>query len=146
MWFVCAQFKCQTVLFDPLIGPYQVLPFWVWVDLGAIAMKVYFTVPRALRLDPDHQMVLFHIQDTRWGEWVPSLIRVGVFYLATRFQNLNEAVWISHFAKGMNPTIFPLVGWGCRTHRLHLWRGIRYPPPITSLLDMTLNNLMGKRQ
>ena len=35
---------------------------------------------------------------------------------------------------------FP-VGWGCRIHRLHLSRGVRTPPP-TSVLDMTLNNLM----
>ena len=29
----------QTFLFDPLIGPYQVLPLQVRVDLGAMAMK-----------------------------------------------------------------------------------------------------------
>ena len=33
------------------------------------------------------------------------------------------------------------VGWGCRIHRLLLCRGVR-PPPPTSVLDMTLNNLM----
>ena len=32
------------------------------------------------------------------------------------------------------------VGWGCRIHWLHLCRGIR--SPLTSVLDMTLNNLM----
>ena len=26
--FVCTQCKCQTVLFDPLIGPYQVISLW----------------------------------------------------------------------------------------------------------------------
>ena len=36
-------------------------------------------------------------------------------------------------------TICP-VGWGCRIHWLHLYRGIR--PPPTSVLIMTLNNLM----
>ena len=39
---------------------------------------------------------------------------------------------------------FP-VGWGCRIHRLHLWRGVR-PPPPTSVLDMTLSNLMFRFQ
>ena len=33
-------------------------------------------------------------------------------------------------------------GWGCRIHRLHLCRGVRLPP--TSVLDMTLNNVMVK--
>ena len=36
------------------------------------------------------------------------------------------------------------VGWGCRIHRLHLCRGVR--PPLTSVLDMTLNNLMVRFQ
>ena len=29
----------QLVLFNPLIGPYQVLPLWPRVDLGAMVMK-----------------------------------------------------------------------------------------------------------
>ena len=33
------------------------------------------------------------------------------------------------------------VGWVCRINRLHLCRVVR-PPPQTSVLDMTLNNLM----
>ena len=37
------------------------------------------------------------------------------------------------------------VGWGCRIHRLLLCRGIRHPPS-TSVLDMTLNNLMVRFQ
>ena len=36
------------------------------------------------------------------------------------------------------------VSWGCRIHWLHLCRGVR--PPITSVLDMTLNNLMVRFQ
>ena len=36
------------------------------------------------------------------------------------------------------------VGWGCRIHRLLLCRGIR--PHPTSVLDMTLHNLMGRFQ
>ena len=34
--------------------------------------------------------------------------------------------------------------WGCRIHRLLLCRGVRHPP--TSVLDMTLNNLMVRFQ
>ena len=37
----------QLVLFNPLIGPYQVQPFWARVDLGAMAMKVYSSFPKA---------------------------------------------------------------------------------------------------
>ena len=33
------QFRCQTVLFDPLIGPYQVLPLRARVDPGVMARK-----------------------------------------------------------------------------------------------------------
>ena len=36
------------------------------------------------------------------------------------------------------------VSWGCRIHWLHLCRGVS--PPLTSVLDMTLNNLMVRFQ
>ena len=36
------------------------------------------------------------------------------------------------------------IGWGCRIHWLLLCRGVRHPP--TSILDMTLNNLMMRVQ
>ena len=41
-----ALFKFQTVLFDLLIGPYQLLPLQIRVDLGEILMKVYSTFPK----------------------------------------------------------------------------------------------------
>ena len=37
------------------------------------------------------------------------------------------------------------VSWGCRIHWLPLCRGV-WPPPPTSVLDMTLNNLMVRFQ
>ena len=37
------------------------------------------------------------------------------------------------------------VGWGCRIHRLFLCRRVRHPP-LTSVLDITLNNLMVRFQ
>ena len=43
---VCTQFKCQTVLFDPKIGPYLVLLLWVRVDQGVMAMKEYSAFPK----------------------------------------------------------------------------------------------------
>ena len=55
MSLVCTQFKCQTVLFDPLIGPYQLLPLWPRVDLGAMAIKGYSAFPKApALLEPHH--------------------------------------------------------------------------------------------
>ena len=41
----------------------------------------------------------------------------------------------------LHNTSFCLFGWSCRIHWLHLCRGVR-PPRPTSVLDMTLNNLM----
>ena len=52
MSFVFTQFKCQTVLFDPQIGPYQVLPLRVRVNLGAMAMKSYSASPKIALLEP----------------------------------------------------------------------------------------------
>ena len=48
----------QLVLFNPLIGPYQMLPFWVRVDLGAMAMKGCSAFPKApASLEPHHQII-----------------------------------------------------------------------------------------
>ena len=55
---ICTHFKCQTVLFDPLMGSYQVLPIWFRVDLGVMDMKGYSTFPKAQALlEPHHQNV-----------------------------------------------------------------------------------------
>ena len=68
MSLVCTQFKCQTVLFDPKIRPYQVLPLWVRLDLGAMAMKGYSTFPKApTLLEPHHQIVLDMTLNNHWG-------------------------------------------------------------------------------
>ena len=37
----------QTVLFNPQIGPYQMLLLLAGVDLGAMAMKWYSALPKA---------------------------------------------------------------------------------------------------
>ena len=45
------------VLFNPYIGPYQVLPHRDRVDLGAMAMKGYCEFPKApALLEPLHQI------------------------------------------------------------------------------------------
>ena len=48
----------QLVLFNPLIGPNQVLPFRARVDQGAMAMKRWSAFPKApASLEPHHQIV-----------------------------------------------------------------------------------------
>ena len=56
--FACIHFKYQTVLFDPKIGSYQVLPLRARVDLEAIAMKGYSAFSKAHALqEPHHRIV-----------------------------------------------------------------------------------------
>ena len=48
----------MSVLFDPLIEPYQVLPLPAKVDLVAIAMKGYSAFLKApALLEPRHQII-----------------------------------------------------------------------------------------
>ena len=52
------QFKCQTILFDLKIGPYQVLTLQARVDLGAMAMKVYSAFPKAPTFLKSHYQIV----------------------------------------------------------------------------------------
>ena len=72
------------VLFNPYIGPYQVLPLRGRVDLGAMAMKGYSAFPKdPALLELHHWIVLCHIQDTRWGmESYPSAEKQSVYSTA----------------------------------------------------------------
>ena len=55
------------------------LPFRA--DLGAMAMKGYSAFPKApASLEPHHQIVSCHKQDTRWGGCTPLQMWAGVFY------------------------------------------------------------------
>ena len=62
------------------------LPLRDRVDLGAMAKKGYSTFPKApALLELPHQIVQYHIQDTRWGGGsYPSREAVGVFYSPNR--------------------------------------------------------------
>ena len=53
--------------------------------------------------------------------------------------------FLVYLSKMVSKQFSCLVSWGCRIHWLHLCRGVR-PPPLTSVLDMTLNNLMVRFQ
>ncbi len=62
-----------AVLFNPQIGPYQVLPFRARVDLGAMAMKGCFAFPKVpTSLEPHQRIIQCHIQDTYWGGSYPA--------------------------------------------------------------------------
>ena len=50
--FQAIQFNMNTLFRFIWIGPYQVLPLWARVDLGAMTMKGYSTFP-----EPYHQIV-----------------------------------------------------------------------------------------
>ena len=72
----------QLVLFNPLIGPYQVLPFRARLDQGAMAMKWCSAFPKAsASLEPHHQIVYCYIQDTHWGGVLPPLQRCSLCIL-----------------------------------------------------------------
>ena len=122
------------------------LPLHVRVDLGTMPMKVYSTLSRSTRLEPRHKIVSCHKQDTRWGlglsprqicsRCILQLLPTGLHFLliAHLLDNKNHLfLWLywlmiySHYFQ---------VSWGCRIHR----------PPLTSVLDMTLNNLMVRFQ
>ena len=80
--FVRTQFKCQTVLFDPLIGPYQVLPHWARVDLGAMAIKGYPYNPKSSRTwtPPSENLVSYPVRS------------LGRFYPSAEMQSLYSTV------------------------------------------------------
>ena len=56
--FVYTQFKCQTLLVEKMIDPFQVLPIRVRVELWAKVLKGYYAFPKApvlLCFDPSTQ-------------------------------------------------------------------------------------------
>ena len=65
------------------------LPLLARLDLGAMAMKGYSAFPKApALLEPHHQIVYCHIQDTRLGGVLPLCREaVGVFYSPSRLGN-----------------------------------------------------------
>ena len=81
MYFVCTQFKCKTVLFDSLIGPYQVLPLPVRVHQGAMEMKGYSAFPTAPVLLELIIRLFFIVKSrTLFGGGLALNYVVGVFY------------------------------------------------------------------
>ena len=80
----------QLVIFNLKMGPYQVQPFRARADLGPMEMKGCSAFPKApASLEPHHQIVQCHIQDTHGG-WS---------YLSAELQSVNstaQADWAIH--------------------------------------------------
>ena len=68
----------QTVLFDPLMGPLQVLPPRIRVDLAVMGIKRYSTFPKTSALEPHHQMQFSVITKT---------LVLGVSYSSAEMQS-----------------------------------------------------------
>ena len=78
------------------------LPLQARVDLGAMAIKGYssFTKAPAL-LEPHHQIVWCHIQDTHWGRSYPSAEKQSVYSTAPA-DWAREDLWFRSFQKSNN--------------------------------------------
>ena len=63
------------------------------VDLRAMAMKGYSVFPKApASLEPHHQIVLCHIQDTRWGGGLTPLQRSSRCILQLQLTGQNRFI------------------------------------------------------
>ena len=88
------KFKSQTALFDPEMGPYQVLLLRVRVDFGAMAMQEYCTFPKVSGMEPHS-----YPEDSLGGGGLNPLLRcswcilqpqpIGLFAHSCMFSN-NE--------------------------------------------------------
>ena len=73
----------SLVLFDPLIGAYQMLPLQARVYLEVMTMKGYSTFSKApTLLEPHHQIVKCHMQDTGWRGGLTPLKRSSRCFIA----------------------------------------------------------------
>ena len=64
------------------MGPEQVLPLWLRVDLGVMTIKEYFTFPKSLGQEPHHQMQFSVISQILivGGSLNTCKDSVGIFY------------------------------------------------------------------
>ena len=91
MLFIYSLFKYQTVVFDPLIGPYLVLPLRDRWDQVERAMKGYSILPKAPGWEP-HNPIFCSLSSILAGEGFLILCRdaVGVFYSNSRLDSLTS--------------------------------------------------------
>ena len=83
---------------------------------------------------------------------IKSLKSLKLYIYIYNFTKSNLSIYLSKWIVRLCTLTFvqPIsyfnwpVSWGCRIHWLHFCRGVR--PPLTSVLDMILNNLMVRLQ
>ena len=85
----------------------------------------------------------FEVKIIKISQWSHKMYSNNILNFQESSTNLNactKKVWI---LIKCTMYLWP-VDWSCKIHRLHLWRGVRLPQ--TSILDMTLSNLMARFQ
>ena len=100
-------------------------------------MFVHLPVSHSLYIYGSMLSVTLIVEGNRIGNWSSkSWMKLFVSHCSNALREKHE--YISSHSQ------FCPVGWGDRIHRLLLCRGVR--PPPTSVLDMTLNNLIVRFQ
>ena len=66
----------------------EVLPLWIIVNLGVMAMKKFSTLSKASELEPCHQMVKCCVQDTCWRS-LTTLQRCSQYILQSQLTGLG---------------------------------------------------------
>ena len=93
MSYFCIVFNCQINLFKPLVGLFQVLPLWVRVNQGTMAMKRYCTLPKDPRLLNHHyHMARRYVQDSLYGFLLLYREAFSLFYSPNQL-NWNQNMW-----------------------------------------------------
>ena len=76
-------------------------------------------------------------------------IKLNCGFESLQFLHLNHVLMLNWIVWNKTDftfnSVYCITGWSCRIHQLYLCRGVRCPPPKSSL-DMTLNNLMVRFQ
>ena len=133
---ITSQFKCQTVLFDLSIRPYQLLPLLARVGLRAIAMKWYSAFPK-LQHYWSLTISLFSVINRTLVRGVLPLCReaVGVFFSPSRLGHPTLSLHLSHRKRSRAESRNP---W-------YIYRGLKNTPhPLPSHLGDTSNDDLHK--
>ena len=115
---------CEFRVYSILVSIYQLIFFLLF----GVKSSVWYIGIFSKNSSCIHESILTHTVSIFW--------QFNVAFMSSSSTSSS--------CRGMSTNFHCPVGWGCRIHRLHLCRGVR--PPSTSVLDMTLNNLMVRFQ
>ena len=85
--FVCSQFKCQTVLFEP-----SVLPLQARVDLGAMTGVLYIPQSSGITGALPSDCLVFYPGHSLWGVLLHCTDAVGEFYSTSQLGCMNKYI------------------------------------------------------